>query len=386
MSFSSDHPWIYDVFINFRGEETRHNIVSHLYGALSNAGINTFLDNKNLTKGEELGPELMRAIEGSKISIVVLSVNYTNSSWCLNELLHIMECRKKYGQIVLPVFYGIDPSFVRKQSGFLGEALTVSARCVECFNPKRKKRDLLYKWRTTLTEVANISGWDSRSFSEAKLVKKIVEDILTKLDVSLLSITEFPIGLDSHVQKLTQMIDAQSRKACMIGIWGMGGSGKTTIAKALYNRIHRKFEGRASFIESIRESCESDTRGIIHLQQQLLSDLLKIKQEIHSIASGITKIETRLRGQKAFVILDDVTESEQLKALFGNPKLFGSGSVLIITTRDVRLLNSLSADHVFTMTEMDDNQSLELFSWHAFRQPSPREDFSELSRNVVAYC
>lgn len=66
--------------------------------------------------------------------------------------------------------------------------------------------------------------------------------------------------------------------------------------------------------------------------------------------------------------------------------LFGSGSVLIITTRDVHFLNSLSAGHVFTTTEMDDNQSLELFSWHAFRLPSPRDDFTKLSRNVVAYC
>jgi len=81
-----------------------------------------------------------------------------------------------------------------------------------------------------------------------------------------------------------------------------------------------------------------------------------------------------------------VTKSEQLKALCGNHKFFGSGSVLIITTRDARLLNSLSTGHVFTMTEMDENLSLELFCWHAFRQPCPRRGFRGLSRNVVAYC
>ncbi|CAK8560093.1 unnamed protein product [Lathyrus sativus] len=384
-SSSTSHPWIYDVFINFRGEDTRDSIVSHLYAALSNAGINTFIDNKNLSKGKEVGPELKRAIEGSQISIVVLSVNYANSSWCLGELLHIMECRKTYGQFVLPVFYGVEPSAVRRQSGLLREALKASARSVELSNPKGKKEDLFYKWRTALTEVANLSGWDSRSFTEAKLVKKIVDDVLTKLDVSLLPITEFPIGLDSRVQKLTQIIDEKSNKVCMMGIWGMGGSGKTTTAKAIYNRIHRKFEGRTSFIQSIRETCENDSQRIVHLQQQLLSDL-KINQNIHSIASGITKIEAGLRGQKAFVVLDDVTKPEQLTALCGNPKWFCSGSVLIVTTRNVRLLKSLSADHVFTMTEMDENQSLELFSWHTFRQPSPREDFIELSKNVVAYC
>jgi len=192
--------------------------------------------------------------------------------------------------------------------------------------------------------------------------------------------------LDSHVQKITKSIDDQSCKVCVIGIWGMGGIGKTTTAKAIYNQIHRKFKGRTSFIESIREVCDNNSKGIIHLQQQLLSDLLKIKDKIHSVALGITKIEKRLRGQRVLVVLDDVTNSEQLKALCANPKLFRSGSVLIITTRDLRLLNSLKVDDVFTMMEMDTNQSLELFSWHAFRQPSPRKGFSDLSRNVVAYC
>ncbi|MCH84083.1 TMV resistance protein N, partial [Trifolium medium] len=172
----------------------------------------------------------------------------------------------------------------------------------------------------------------------------------------------------------------------MVGIWGMGGSGKTTTAKAIYNRIHRRFNGRTSFIGNIREICENDSRGIIHIQQQLLSDVLKTNEKIHSIELGITKIEKTLQGKKAFVVLDDVTKSEQLKAMCANHKLFCSGSVMIITTRDARLLNSIRAKHVFTMTEMDENQSLELFSWHAFQQPSPREGFSELSRNVVAYC
>ncbi|GAU30760.1 hypothetical protein TSUD_354850 [Trifolium subterraneum] len=330
-SSSSDHPWIHDVFINFRGEDTRSTFVSHLYAALSNAGIYTFLDDEELKKGENLGPALKRAIEGSHIAIVVFSVNYAESTWCLNELLS--------------------------------------------------------SWRKALTQVAHISGWDANNFrTEGELIQEIVADILEKLDISLLSITEFPVGLESHVQQFTKFIHDQSRKVCMIGIWGMGGSGKTTIAKAIYNRIHRRFKGRTSFIESIREVCDNNSKEIIHLQEQLLSDILKIQQKIHSIALGITKIKTRLRGQEAFIVLDDVTKSEQLKALCPNPKLFRSGTVIIITTRDARLLKSLGAEHVFTMTEMDENQSLELFSLHAFRQLSPREDFSELSRNVVAYC
>ncbi|PNX97809.1 disease resistance protein (TIR-NBS-LRR class) [Trifolium pratense] len=375
---SSDHPWTYDVFINFRGEDTRRSFVSILYAGLSNAGIRTFLDNEELIKGDELGPALKKAIEESHIAIVVLSKNYAESSWCLDELVHIMECRDYYGQVVIPVFYDIDPSDVRKQTGNFGEALKVTAR---------KKQDRLSEWRTALTQVANISGYHFHATSfirtETELVSKIIEDIFTKLDNSFLSITQYPIGLESRVRQITKFIDDQSRKVCMIGIWGMGGSGKTTTAKAIYNQIHRRFKGKTSYIESIREVCDTNSRGIIHLQQQLLLDLLKEKKEIHSIALGINYIEKRLRGQKAFVVLDDVTKYEQLQALCRNPKLFGSGSVLIITTRDLSLLDLHQVHCVFKIKEMDENQSLQLFSCHAFQKPRPKTNFSELSTDVV---
>jgi hypothetical protein len=166
----------------------------------------------------------------------------------------------------------------------------------------------------------------------------------------------------------------------------MGGSGKTTTAKYIYNQIHRKFVYH-SFIENIREACKKDDRGIIHLQQQLLSDILNTMVMIGSIALRKNLIHSKFQGRKVLIVLDDVTTFEQLKLLCGGyPKLFGPGSVFIVTTRDVRILNLFNVDYVCTMKEMNENESLELFSWHAFRQPSPINNFNELSRNVVAYC
>jgi len=216
-------------------------------------------------------------------------------------------------------------------------------------------------------------------------VQKIVEDVLTKLDNTFLSVTKFPVGLESRVEQVVRLTENQSSNVCMVGIWGMGGLGKTTTAKAIYNQIHRKFLHR-SFIENIRETCETDSRGYIHLQQQLLSDVLKTKEKIHSITSGTTIIKKRLSAKRVLIVLDDVTTFEQVKTLCGNHKCFGSGSVLIVTTRNVRVLKLLEVDHVYTVKEMDEKESLELFSWHAFKQPSPKGDFIELSRNVVAYC
>lgn len=216
-------------------------------------------------------------------------------------------------------------------------------------------------------------------------MKKIVQGVLAALDNTSLSITQFPVGLESRVKEVIMFIENQSSKACKIGIWGMGGSGKTTTAKSIYNQIRRTYDYR-SFIENIRQVCEQDSKGYIHFQEQLLLDVLKSEVKVHSTAAGTTLIEERLRGKRTLIVLDDVTKLEQVHALCGNRKWIGSGSVFIVTSRDIRLLHLLEVDYIYKVEEMNESESLELFSWHAFREVTPTHDFIELSRNVVSYC
>ena len=138
----------FDVFLSFRGEDTRRGFVSHLYKALDQHGIRTFIDN-NLTRGENISDELLKTIENSSASIIVLSKNYASSGWCLDELTKIMECSKK----VLPVFYQVDPSEVRKQIGDFGNELTELEKRIE-------DKTRVQGWRKALTKAADISGWD----------------------------------------------------------------------------------------------------------------------------------------------------------------------------------------------------------------------------------
>jgi len=216
-------------------------------------------------------------------------------------------------------------------------------------------------------------------------VKEIVSEVLEKLDRTYMSITEFPVGLELRVEHCIGFLRKQTRGAYILGIWGMGGIGKTTIAKAIYNEIRYEFKHR-SFLANIREVWQRD-QGKIDLQERLLSDILKTEKiKVYSIDWGKAMIRETLATKRVLVVLDDVNTFGQLDELCGNGNGIVEGSVIIITTRDVRLLNVLDVDHVYEVEEMNEIESLELFSWHAFKEANPPEDFLEHSKQVVTYC
>ncbi|KAI4332388.1 hypothetical protein L6164_017302 [Bauhinia variegata] len=152
-SSSCTSKWSYDVFLSFRGEDTRNNFTSHLYSVLQQKGINTFIDDEELERGEEISPALLEAIKESKISLVIFSKNYAASSWCLDELVQIIECKETKGRMVWPIFYHVDPSEVRHQKGCFAEAFAKHE------DVKRHSEEWIQRWRTALKKAANLSGW-----------------------------------------------------------------------------------------------------------------------------------------------------------------------------------------------------------------------------------
>ena len=138
------------MFISFRGEDTRHNFTSHLHAALKRAFLEIFLDGEKLEKGDEIAPSLIQAIKDSSVSLIVLSQDYASSRWCLDELAQIMQYRKEEGQFVIPIFYNVDSSHVRNQTGAYEKA----------FENHEKKHDheKVTRWKSALFEAANLSG------------------------------------------------------------------------------------------------------------------------------------------------------------------------------------------------------------------------------------
>ncbi|KAG8633553.1 disease resistance protein RPV1 isoform X2 [Manihot esculenta] len=349
----------YDVFLSFRGEDTRDNFTSHLYDALCHKKIKTFIDN-DLERGEEIAPALLRTIEESTVSLIIFSKNYASSPWCLDEMVKILECKEMYGQTVLPIFYHVNPSDVRGQSGSFADAF------IELEKNFKDKMERIPRWRADLMKAANLSGLVSRVIRpEAKLVKEIVKDVLRKLNHASSGDSKGLIGIDSHIRQIENLLRIGLRNVLIVGIWGMAGIGKTTIARAIFNTLSNQFEA-CIFLENIKEEAEQ-LKGLGHLR---------------NLESVSTK--DRICCKRVLLVLDDLNDVDQLEVLI-EKRDFAFGSRVIVTSRDRQVLKN-GVDEIYEVEGFNDDEALQLFSLNAFKKSYPPSDWLELSNKVVNYA
>ncbi|XLS67906.1 hypothetical protein HN51_018929 [Arachis hypogaea] len=319
----------YDIFVSFRGVDTRRGFLSHLIKALNQKQIEIYVDYK-LREGTQISHSLLTAIEESEISLIIFSQDYASSKWCLDELVKIMKCRKEKGQTAIPIFYDVDPSCVRHQRGSYVDALSG--------HRKTSSAAQLLMWKEALNEAANLS--------DAALIDEIVKRVLQRLN-----------------------------EKCQGDLQGLVGM------------VCHEFEGLC-FLDNVREKVQK--YGINHLKKELVSKLLDIKDVEKDVVSfimpiGITDFaKRRLRRRKVLLVLDDVSDSKQLEDLCGGHDWFGLTSRIMVTTRDKHVLNR--ADHIHEVKALNQDESLELFKLNAMKQNYMDTEQVEQSMRVLNYA
>ncbi|CAN1143843.1 Disease resistance protein L6 [Linum perenne] len=372
----------YEVFLSFRGPDTRNQITEILYRFLIHSKIHTFKDDDEMRKGEGIWPALVKAINQSKVYVPILSENYAHSKWCLNELAEIVECRKKDNRrIILPIFYMVDPRDVRHQSGPYQKAFQQHEKM---FDPST-----IQSWRNALKEIGTLKGWHVKNNDEQIAISdNVCEDVCSHVIKSndLLDNTVELVGIDDHVNAVINSLSLDSNEGMvMVGIHGIGGIGKTTLATSVYNKISTCFE-RCSFLENIRET-QQQKDGILTLQKKLISDVMrKDFGGLNDAHEGRKIIRERVSQFKVLVVLDDVDNTFKFDDILGSAINFTPESRFIATSRDIKVLRSLNEEQcrLYEVNYMDHDRSLQLFCKHAFRKDSPPREFDTLSRDIVS--
>ncbi|KAI6680461.1 hypothetical protein NL676_034342 [Syzygium grande] len=377
----------FEVFLNFRGPDTRLSFADCLYHSMDGAGIRVFRDEEEIRKGDAIGDELERVIKSSTVSIPIFSRNYASSAWCLRGLSYMVEClRNSDGKaMILPIFFDVDPDDVKLKTGLYYDDLQKHEHKFGC--------DLVDQWKEALREVAHIKGWHLKDRGQGEIIRLLVTEVLIKLNKRDKNLPDHLVGIQDSVEDVLHLLDEGSPDVHYLVIHGMGGIGKTTLAKVVFNQISSRFHG-CSFLSDVREASKGGK--VVQLQKQLLSEILNFKPvEISDSDAGINQIKRRFRDKKVLIVLDDLDKWDQLSKFAEKRDWFGLGSRIIITTRDTNFLpieeqnrenyiqTHIQEFKIYQMREMHHDSAFQLFSKHAFRRDSPLHGYYDISREII---
>ncbi|XP_056846617.1 putative disease resistance protein At4g11170 [Raphanus sativus] len=347
LSSSSTTPQKYDVFLSFRGADTRKNFVSFLHKHLEAKGIRTFKDDNSLVCGRQIAPVIDQAIKGTRIAVVVVSPTYPASNWCLEELLTILKQEEEKLLTVVPIFYEVEPNDLKRQTGKL----------VKQFKKHEKRHSIqrVNSWRDALTRLATLSGVCSKnSDDEATLVDKITELVSKMLSSNVISV-------DEHMKRLYPLLDLNSNEGVQVsGIWGRGNKGRSALARHVYQKISTNFDAHC-FLEDLRSTS-------LFLQEALLSNMKGEGLSTRSSHMCLDAIKARLWNKKILLVANHVDNIEKLDALADEFGWFGPGSRIIITTQDKQLLISSNVKSVYEVEHLRCCDVGTLWRSEAFKQ------------------
>lgn len=222
---------------------------------------------------------------------------------------------------------------------------------------------------------------------ETEVIQKIAKTISKRLNPA--SVYNDLIGTSSRVETfIKSYLAKEPNQVHIVGIWGIGGIGKTTIAQQVFNEIHKQFEA-SCFVANVREEAENNINGLVHLQKHLQQHLVDSNEYIPTTDVGKNVLRQRLVHKKVLIVLDDVDKLKQLETLAVKTDQnlsLGPGSIIIVTTRDKSLLIGYGVKDIYEVEKLSDNEARELFCHKAFKKNQDIDCYRILFKQVIDYA
>ncbi|KAG0627123.1 hypothetical protein M758_2G175500 [Ceratodon purpureus] len=378
----------FDVFLNHRGPDVKATFVAHLEDALQCAGFRPFLDARSLMKGNPALKSIDQALDAAKVHVAVVSKRYAESKYCLNELVAMM----RSGKPVIPVFYDVDPVDLRwVENGSFAEAFLKH-------KSEGRTQKKLQEWTDALRALADITGFCLADFKcdEAKLKREVVNQVACLSPSNEpVDVEPYRVGLQGRAHACIQMLDNyMGADTGILGLVGMGGVGKTTLAREIYNHFVAKKKFRnMTFLEIHRDSSTSDVEvrstWVRELQKQLLWDLLRVQTSTsNDYSSWFRKIAS---VGPVLIVVDNVYKLNQFEVLVPFVNHLHPGSRIIVTSRDRSVFNNVAGRSklkhcLYDVSTLGVEESSMLFNWHAFQADEAPEQLKGVAKEVVEGC